>query len=730
MNKALLGKYTPSSVASALGMSQSSSDGSAGVASSSTVGVNSFVEQQRRAQLDEPNDDERNGNDDNVNDPDPDDDENNRDPDPDDDANNSDPEPDDDANNDPDPDDDATNNSAGGASSDNGNGDDNYAPTGGSDDEQQGEGSSDNDQGSDDDERGPTRFGGYQGMNQRGGPPPGFGPGTGMLGPGVGGVGGPMGGRPGVSTIGNPVRYNRIQGAGTKLAREGRPRDMDRWKNEVEDRRKSIGQRQKGLRSFSSSSSVRPVNGRLPEGKASDLATMAMRANTPGTKEYNERKQKIMQRIDLARKRRNPVATETLKMTPSGTTPILKKEALPYQKDIKRPGFVQKQVEKIPLVKRIVKMTPEEELILDASLSFIHALKYGVFTSDAELTAEKKSALKNWLNLLSVSLPPEWALHKLIDKLIRRFSVISKSDAALERVLAEYELPRKFWSNGCKRKGGVGGGFSCGFWKLLHIVTVGVAEHKGGYNLVEAEMVGAETQTFSPIDAADTIREYIGHFFTCAECREHFVKTYDDCSKNRRCARLTEETEFATDADWKELALWLWEVHNDVSVRLLVERHTKRATKYSSKGLQASDEVTALWPDLDGCLMCFAEDGTWDEPEVFRMLERTYWYVGSFTHFTFKDSLWRLRINCCSSYFLSLLIRPDADLDPMSDKLLTFVGGEQRYGLGLLWIVMFAGLYFVYSLVSGNSVTIQRSLFTARQIVATGGGTKKKIRSV
>ena len=69
----------------------------------------------------------------------------------------------------------------------------------------------------------------------------------------------------------------------------------------------------------------------------------------------------------------------------------------------------------------------------------------------------------------------------------------------------------------------------------------------------------------------------------------------------------------------------------------------------------------------------------------------------------------------------------------MSDKLLTFIGGEQRYGLGLLWIVMFLGVYFVYSLVSSNSVTIQKSLLAARQIVASGGGAvvgKKKIRSV
>ena len=618
--------YTPSIVASTLGIYNNEDDGA-------------VVGKSRRAQSDDdaansngsnPSDDDaaNNGSDpsdddaaNNGSNPSDDDAANNgSDPSDDDAANNgSNPSDDDAANNGPNPsDDDAANNGSSGDGSGGSADDDDSVNQGGSVSDDS------NDQGSDDIEE--ALRGRVGGGYQRPGQP-------GMGGGGYGGrpMGQMMGSRPGASRVGNPIRYNRVQGAGTQMARAGKPRDMDRWRQHVAEKKNSIQQRQKGLRSIvkkdpSRPSSLRPMRGRAPaEGKATDFATKAMRANTPGTKEYNDRKQKIIKRIDMASKRRNPVAAATLKTTASGTTPILRKGSLPYQKEIKKPSFVRKQVEKIPLVKRIVKMTPEEELILDASLSFIHGLKYGIFTSDDALTPEKRSALKNWLSLLSVSLPPEWGLHRLIDKLIKKFEAISKSDTALERVLSEYELPRQYWSKDCRRKGGVGGGFSCGFWKLMHITTVGVAEHKGGHNLVESEMVGTSTQIFSPIDAADTIREYIGHFFTCSECRDHFVKTYDDCDKNRRCARLTEETEFASDSDWKELALWLWEVHNDVSVRLLKERHIKKAAKYGTKSLQLGDEITALWPDVGGCLMCFDEDGTWDEPEVFRMLERTYW---------------------------------------------------------------------------------------------------------
>jgi hypothetical protein len=277
-------------------------------------------------------------------------------------------------------------------------------------------------------------------------------------------------------------------------------------------------------------------------------------------------------------------------------------------------------------------MSPEEELILDASLSFVTGLKHGIFMKEGPLDETKKGALKGWLNLLSVGLPPEWGLHALIDALLGQLNFISLSDENLQSVINKHALPRKSWSKSCDKYGN--GGFSCGMWKLLHIVTVGIAEHRGGLNLVASGLMDPNTVILPPIEAADTIREYMANFFGCDDCREHFLKQYDNCSF-RRCERLTSDEETANADDWKQLALWLWEVHNDVNIRVAAKKVDRLQKKLSTQHLQGAqqikivqkeeDEIRVLWPSLESCLLCFDDSGKWNEDSVFEFLERTYW---------------------------------------------------------------------------------------------------------
>jgi hypothetical protein len=37
------------------------------------------------------------------------------------------------------------------------------------------------------------------------------------------------------------------------------------------------------------------------------------------------------------------------------------------------------------------------------------------------------------------------------------------------------------------------------------------------------------------------------------------------------------------------------------------------------------DEVRYIFPSVEQCLVCFNEDGSWDEASVFAFLEKTYW---------------------------------------------------------------------------------------------------------
>lgn len=147
----------------------------------------------------------------------------------------------------------------------------------------------------------------------------------------------------------------------------------------------------------------------------------------------------------------------------------------------------------------------------------------------------------------------------------------------MQEVLFRHKLKHKQWSNECTiDRGKFHVGFDCGFWKLLHIVTIGVAEQKGGMNLVASGVVEAPTKTFSPLEAADVIRNLIEYYYN-PDYSAAFVQDYDDCKNHRRCDRLTDEKEGATTGDWKELPLWLWEVHNEISIKVLRKKRRKRS---------------------------------------------------------------------------------------------------------------------------------------------------------
>ena len=300
--------------------------------------------------------------------------------------------------------------------------------------------------------------------------------------------------------------------------------------------------------------------------------------------------------------------------------PDLRPEAQPK----KRVG--QKILRNIPVVKRVFKRTHAFETLNDASLSFTRGLLMGVFNkSNNALDSKKKTALLNWLDLLSVSLPPEIGLHELIDTMKNNIDFIAQSPNNLKGIVDKHPIPDNEYSMSCT-KGNVGTqGFFCGFWKLLHIASVGFAEQEGGLMLRELH---PNIRVFSPKEAGSVLREYMGLFFNCEKCSKRFIAQYDEC-KFDRCNRLTDKIDSATVDDWIEFPLWLWEVHNDVS-RSNAERaadfHEKASRKAEAKKWKRY--MGAVYPHLDQCLSCWTSAGTWDVKAVYKHLEREYWTFG------------------------------------------------------------------------------------------------------
>lgn len=260
-------------------------------------------------------------------------------------------------------------------------------------------------------------------------------------------------------------------------------------------------------------------------------------------------------------------------------------------------------------------------------MSFTRGLVSGVFKTNGALTYKQKAALLDWFDLLSVSLPPEIGLHELIDTLKHNADEISERQENLKLLIDKHPLPENEWSLSC-RKGTKP--FFCGFWKLLHIISVGFAEQAGGLALRESS---PSIRVFSAKQAANVVREYIALFFPCAECSKRFVAKYDDCSF-QRCLRLSDETDDATRESWQEFPLWLWEVHNDVSSSNL---KTEVANVNAKAGRKAEEkqwerDMQVLFPQMDQCNACVKSDGTWNLNAVYNHLEDEYWTFGHDVH--------------------------------------------------------------------------------------------------
>lgn len=451
-----------------------------------------------------------------------------------------------------------------------------------------------------------------------------------------------------------------------------RVKNMERWREAMESSKKAHGidraslhqsARQRTMRSrFSRGKPLARLDRQVGPG---DTATM--KAHKPGTVEFADQRKEMIGRINAALDKGH-FRNRTPKLTESDQVRI---KDLPYKIEPKKPGFVRTQAEKLPVVKKMFKMSPQEELIVDASLALFQSVKNAVSMRSSALNEKQKSALKNWLELMSVSLPQEWGLHTFIDVMRSNLKSITTEDNSFRnfgQLMRKTKIPRTKWSPSC-----IDEGFNCGMWKLLHIMSIGVAEHRGGLNLVEAKLVDLETRIFSPADAAEVVRDYIESFFACTSCREEFVKNYESC-EYRRCDRLTKNAVSATGDDWKQVALWLWEAHNAVNVRVLKEKAIakkkmmqlrKSAFADSETDITIAQEIEAIFPDIETCFVCVQEDGTWDENSVFGLLEKTYWESA--------DSKERLIIY---------------------DKS----GGQDATGGGLIWMMLLVAVSLVYTL--------------------------------
>lgn len=255
----------------------------------------------------------------------------------------------------------------------------------------------------------------------------------------------------------------------------------------------------------------------------------------------------------------------------------------------------------------------------DAALSFVHALKTEIFSYEdggrVSLNAVQREVFSDWIDLLSWSLPPSWILHTLINEIRNNIDIVMESEDNLMLTVSKHEAlvtgGNMNWSTQCSEYAG----YSCGLWGLLHIISMGVIER-------HRAVLGARDQVSTQF-VARTMRNYIAHFFDCKQCKEYFLAMHDTCGFNH-CRRFKQSQKVPSKESWSELALWVWEVHNDVNIKL-----AKVASKDEDSGDGGRNRNADVfsWPSQGECPACRGKTGKWDKDAVLSHLKRAYWYV-------------------------------------------------------------------------------------------------------
>lgn len=208
----------------------------------------------------------------------------------------------------------------------------------------------------------------------------------------------------------------------------------------------------------------------------------------------------------------------------------------------------------------------------DAGAAAMLTLENSFYIGTTTLEGDRYAAALKWIDALAASFPMEGnrAAFATLADAMRRQDKWEQADWS-DLMLKWKEIARKMifpkdlldaseeegWSS-CST-------YTCGLWTLFHSMTV--------TNIQTASPV----EPWKPSQLADAMRTYIKYFFGCEECQRHFLKANPESTIDELAKSDTQGP--------KEVALWMWRMHNKVN-------------KFLKKG---------QWPSKQACPVCYNE---------------------------------------------------------------------------------------------------------------------------
>ncbi|OTF70158.1 sulfhydryl oxidase-like protein, partial [Euroglyphus maynei] len=141
-------------------------------------------------------------------------------------------------------------------------------------------------------------------------------------------------------------------------------------------------------------------------------------------------------------------------------------------------------------------------------------------------------------------------------------------------------------------------GYPCGVWVLFHAMTV----HE--FNLTRMALLNNKNDTTRKMlpepKVLPVMRDYIETFFTCAQCRHHFLNASSD---------LAGQLPYLNSS-----VLWLWTIHNQMNSRLSNDRDFTQDPYF----------VKVQFPTRTMCPNCMDDLGQYNEHRIMDFLQHYY----------------------------------------------------------------------------------------------------------
>lgn len=219
--------------------------------------------------------------------------------------------------------------------------------------------------------------------------------------------------------------------------------------------------------------------------------------------------------------------------------------------------------------------------------------------SHAHMQGEEFSALQHFVQLVTDLIPFPSPLYNAMDSLAKTLHntdqiIIEKVQTTLRESGLDVEKNPSKWAN-CQGSQPGRRGYPCSLWQLFHTLTVQAYEKSLKNGKSNENCLDKKSGVLRGIFG------YVRYFFSCAECRDNFMREADS---------LLAQTEGLPE---KNGVLWLWRIHNGVNLRLA--------------GDITEDEnfPKIQFPSVEQCARCRDPiTGQWNDEEVVKFLRNFY----------------------------------------------------------------------------------------------------------